>query len=311
MSTLYLTHPCFLDHDTGLGHPERADRMRAIEKAFAAEDFAPLVREASPVASDDAILRAHPRAYLDALREAAPEDETIYLDADTPMSPGTMKAVLHAAGGAVRAVDAVMGGEAQNAFCASRPPGHHAEPKRAMGFCFLSNIVIAAKHAREVHGAERVAVVDFDVHHGNGTQAAFWPDRNLLFASTHQMPLFPGTGALHETGVDNNIVNAPLSAGDDGDEFREAFRSRIFPALENFQPDLLLISAGFDAHMKDPLGGIGLVEDDYYWATCKLTEIAHKYASGRIVSLLEGGYHLNALADSAAVHVRALMDSGR
>ncbi len=311
MATLYLTHPCFLDHDTGPGHPERADRMRAIEKALAGEEFAALMRAEAPEAGEDAIARAHPRSYVEGLRSAAPESGEVYVYDDTPMSPGTMKAALHAAGAALRATDAVMSGEAQNAFCAIRPPGHHAEPKRAMGFCFLANAVIAAKHAREVHGAERIAVADFDVHHGNGTQAFFWADRNLLFASTHQMPLFPGTGHPNETGVANNIVNAPLRHGDDGAVFREAFQSRIFPALHNFQPDLLIISAGFDAHHKDPLGGIELVEDDFEWVTYKLAEIAHKYAAGRIVSVLEGGYHLNALGDSVAVHLKALMDAGR
>jgi acetoin utilization deacetylase AcuC-like enzyme len=310
MATLYITHPCFLDHDTGPGHPERPDRMRAIEKALSAEDFAPLIREEAPEASEDAIARAHPQSYINKLREIAPERGEVRLTEDTPMSPGTLKAALHAAGAAVRATDAVMSGEVQTAFCGVRPPGHHAEPKHAMGFCFFGNAVIAAKHARAVHGAERVAVVDFDVHHGNGTQALFWAERDLLFASTHQMPLFPGTGHLHETGVANNIVNAPLRDGDDGHQFRDAFKSRVLPALANHRPDLVIISAGFDAHYKDPLGGIELVEDDFYWATAKISEVAHKYASGRIVSLLEGGYHLNALADSTAVHVKALMDAG-
>ena len=311
MATLYITHPSFLGHDTGPGHPERPDRMRAIEKALSAEEFAPLIREEAPEASDEAIARAHPQAYVDMLRRIAPEAGEVRLTEDTPMSPGTLNAALHAAGAAVRATDAVMRGEVQTAFCGIRPPGHHAEPKHAMGFCFFGNAVIAAKHARAVHGAERVAVVDFDVHHGNGTQALFWADRDLLFASTHQMPLFPGTGELSDTGVANNIVNAPLSDGDDGRQFREAFNNRILPALANHRPDLVIISAGFDAHYKDPLGGIELVEDDFYWVTSKIAEVAHKYASGRVVSLLEGGYHLNALADSTAVHVRALMDAGR
>ncbi|MBX2805964.1 MAG: histone deacetylase family protein, partial [Hyphomicrobiales bacterium] len=254
MATLYLTHSCFLDHDTGPGHPERPDRMRAVEKALSADDFAPLIREETSAANDEAIARAHPQSYIDLLREIAPEEGEVYLTEDTPMSPGTLKAALHGAGAAVRAVDAVMNGEAQTAFCGVRPPGHHAEPKRAMGFCFFGNAAIAAKQAQVVHGAERVAVVDFDVHHGNGTQALFWAERDLLFASTHQMPLFPGTGHLHETGIADNIVNAPLRDGDDGQQFREAFNSRVLPALESHRPDLVIISAGFDAHYKDPLG---------------------------------------------------------
>jgi acetoin utilization deacetylase AcuC-like enzyme len=191
-----------------------------------------------------------------------------------------------------------------------RPPGHHAEPARAMGFCFFGNVAIAAHHARAKHGAERVAVVDFDVHHGNGTQAAFWADPNLFYASTHQMPLFPGTGDRNETGIAGNIVNAPLRPGNGGSEFQDAFRSRILPALANFAPDLLIISAGFDAHRDDPLASIELVEDDFAWATYKLAEIAAKHAGGRIVSALEGGYDLRALARSAGVHVSALMDAG-
>lgn len=311
MTTIYITHPCFLDHDTGLGHPERPDRLRAIEKALATEEFASLICEEAPEASEEAVRSAHPQPYIDALREIAPESGQAWMTEDTPMSSGTLKAAFHAAGAAVRGVDAVMSGEAQTVFCAARPPGHHAEPKHAMGFCFFSNAVIAARHARAVHGAERIAVVDFDVHHGNGTQTGFWAERDLLYASTHQMPLFPGTGHLYETGIADNIVNAPLRHGDDGYHFREAFKSRILPALENHRPDLMIVSAGFDAHVKDPLGGIELVEDDFHWVTCMLAEVAHKYASGRIVSLLEGGYHLNALADSVAVHVRALMEAGR
>lgn len=311
MATLYLTHPCFLDHETGPGHPERPDRLRAIRNTLSTEEFADLIREEAPAATEDAVARAHPQSYIDALRKISPESGEVHLTMDTPMSPGTLNAAFHAAGAAVRGVDAVLTGEAQTVFCAVRPPGHHAEPKHAMGFCFFSNAVIAARHACAVHGVERVAVVDFDVHHGNGTQTAFWADRDLLYASTHQMPLFPGTGELHETGIADNIVNGPLRDGDDGYHFREAFRSRILPALADHGPDIVIISAGFDAHYKDPLSSIGLVEDDFQWATFKIAELAHKYASGRIVSLLEGGYHLNALADSTAVHVRALIEAGR
>ena len=311
MTTLYITHPSFVDHDTGPGHPERPDRIRAIDKALSHESFEPLKREEAPKGTEEMILRVHPQAYIDAIREAAPESGLIHLDGDTLMSPGTMEAVLHGVGATVRATDAVMSGEVQNAFCGVRPPGHHAEPERAMGFCLFNNIAIAAMHARARHGAERVAVVDFDVHHGNGTQAAFWSDKNAFYASTHQMPLYPGTGAPRETGEANNICNAPLRAFDGGDQFREAMRSRIFPALMNFSPDMLFISAGFDAHKDDPLANLALVEDDFSWVTYQLAEIAHKKTGGRIVSLLEGGYDLAALARSAAFHVSALMEGGR
>jgi len=311
MTTLYLTHSCFLDHDTGPGHPERPDRMRAVEKVLSHELFAGLIREEAPPASEEDVARVHPPAFLEALRKASPETGHVYIDGDTPMSPTTLNVVFHAVGAAIRATDAVMTGEAQNAFCGVRPPGHHAEPERAMGFCFFNSVAIAAQYARARHGAERVAVVDFDVHHGNGTQAAFWSEPDLFYASTHEYPLYPGTGHRSETGVADNIVNAPLSAGDGGREFREAFRSRVLPELSNFAPDLLLISAGFDAHQDDPLARLNLVEDDFAWATYELAEVAHKCAGGRIVSLLEGGYHLTALARSVGVHVGALMQSGR
>ena len=311
MTTLYISHSCFLDHDTGPGHPERADRLRAIEKVLDHEIFMPLKREDAPEADDEVIARVHPQRYIDLIRKSSPERGEVFLDGDTLMSPGTLKAALHAVGGAIRATDAVMTGEMQNAFCAIRPPGHHAEPERAMGFCFFSNAAIAAHHARDKHGAERIAVMDFDVHHGNGTQAAFWSEPDLFYASTHEMPLYPGTGHTKETGETGNIVNAPLRAGDAGPAFRDAMTSRILPALSDFSPDLLIISAGFDAHRDDPLANLGLVEEDFSWATYKLAEIAHKHASGRVVSVLEGGYHLTGLAQSVAVHVNALMDAGR
>jgi acetoin utilization deacetylase AcuC-like enzyme len=310
MTTLYITHPSFLDHDTGPGHPERPDRMRAVDKVLSHEIFAALTREEAPEADDDAIGRVHPASYIELIRQTAPERGFAYIDGDTVMSPGTLGALYHGVGAVLRATDAVMGGEVANAFCGVRPPGHHAEPERAMGFCFFNNIAIAAQHARAKHGAERVAVIDFDVHHGNGTQAAFWSDRNLFYASTHQMPLYPGTGDLGETGISGNIVNAPLRAGNGGTEFKDAFRSRILPELTQFSPDILLCSAGFDAHRDDPLGGLALVEDDFAWVTYKLCEIAAKHAGGRMVSLLEGGYDLRGLAGSAGVHVRALMDAG-
>ncbi len=310
MTTLYITHASFLDHDTGPGHPERPDRLRAVEKVLTHELFTALKREEAPKADDEPIARVHPESYIDAIRAAAPEQGLVYLDGDTPMSPGTLNALYHGVGAAIRATDAVMSGEVANAFCGIRPPGHHAEPDRAMGFCFFNNVAIAAQHARARHGAERVAVIDFDVHHGNGTQAAFWSERNLFYGSTHQVPLYPGSGYQNETGAFGNIVNAPLRSGDAGPQFKDAFRGRILPELTNFAPDLVIVSAGFDAHRDDPLAGLQLVEEDFSWATYKLAEMAAKHAGGRLVSVLEGGYDLRALAGSAGAHVAALMDTG-
>lgn len=312
MATLLITHPCFVKHDTGPGHPERADRMRAIDKILAHDVFKDLVREEAPLREDvqEHIERAHSPAYFEKIRAAAEHpDHPVHLDPDTVVSPGSWEAALRAVGAGLHAVDAVMAGRAANAFCQVRPPGHHAEADRAMGFCLFSNAAIASHYARSKHGAERIAVVDFDVHHGNGTQAIFWPHRDLFYGSTHQMPLYPGTGALGETGA-GNIWNAPLRAGDGGERFREALESRILPALHNFGPDILLISAGFDAHQADPIANLRLVEADFLWATERLAEVAKRHSNGRIVSMLEGGYDLNALARSVAVHVKALMDAG-
>ncbi len=306
MTTLLLTHPACLAHDTGFGHPEQPARLRAIERALAAKDFSGLQREKAPLAELAAIERLHPEAYVAKIKAGIPKELHNSLDPDTVVSPGSWEAVLRATGAATRAVDQVMAGAADNAFCAVRPPGHHAEPSRAMGFCLFNCIGVAALHARAVHGASRVAVVDFDVHHGNGTQAAFWHDKDLFYGSTHQMPLFPGTGAKDETGV-GNIWNAPLAPGDDGENFRSAFSTRIMPALNAFAPDFLLVSAGFDAHVKDPLAQLRLQEDDFAWVTETLLEAAAKHSGGRLVSVLEGGYDLDALASSTAVHVRTLM----
>jgi acetoin utilization deacetylase AcuC-like enzyme len=306
MTTLLLTHPACFKHDTGFGHPERADRLRAIDQALEQERFRYLAREQAPLADLAVIERLHPRAYVEAVRAAIPKRDHNWLDPDTVVSPGSWDAALHATGAAIYAVDQVMAGQANNAFCAVRPPGHHAEPSRAMGFCLFNTVAVAALHARAAHGADRVAVVDFDVHHGNGTQAAFWSDKNLFYGSTHQMPLFPGTGALSETGV-GNIFNAPLNPGDDGDDFREAMLSRTLPALHDFGPDFLLVSAGFDAHVRDPLAQLRLVEADFVWITEKLLGIAAKHTGGKLVSTLEGGYDLDALASSTAAHVATLM----
>ena len=306
MTTLLLTHPACLEHDTGYGHPERADRLRAIESALEAERFHYLVREQAPLADLTVIERLHPKAYVEMVEASIPKRDHKWLDPDTVVSAGSWQAALRATGAAIRAVDEVMAGKVDNAFCAVRPPGHHAEPSRAMGFCLFNTVAIAALHARAAHGASRVAVVDFDVHHGNGTQAAFWSDKDLFYGSTHQMPLFPGTGAIDETGV-GNIFNAPLKPGDDGDDFRAAFDQRILPALDDFAPDLLLVSAGFDAHVRDPLAQLRLVEADFAWVADRLLEAAAKHCGGRLVSTLEGGFDLDALASSTAIHVETLM----
>jgi acetoin utilization deacetylase AcuC-like enzyme len=308
VTTLVISHSACLAHDMGEGHPERPDRLRAIERALEAEAFQGLARDTAPLADLAAIARVHPEAYIEAIHAAEPDHGRKRLDADTSMSPGTVEAALRAAGGAVFAVDEVMSGRVTNAFVAARPPGHHAEIATPMGFCFFNNAAIAARHAKAAHGAERVAIVDFDVHHGNGTQAIFWDDPTVMYASTHQMPHYPGTGALGERGEHDQIVNAPLRAGDGGEVFREAMEAAVLPRIEAFSPDLVIVSAGFDAHRRDPLGDINLVEEDYAWATRKLMEIARKTAHERVVSLLEGGYDLEGLARSAAAHVAALME---
>ncbi len=307
MTTLLLTHPASYGHEMGPGHPERPDRIRAIERSLEQEAFQTLAREQAPRVSRAALLRVHPEAYVAAIEQAAPIAGLARLDADTSMSPGTLEAAMHAAGGATFAVDEVMSGRVANAFVAARPPGHHAERATPMGFFFFNNAAIAARHAQAAHGAERVAIIDFDVHHGNGTQDIFWDDANVMYGSTHEMPLFPGTGAASERGAHGQIVNAPLRAGDGGEAFREALDTAILPRLEAFRPDLVVISAGFDAHRLDPLGGLNLVEADFGWATRRLMAIAQRSCDGRVVSLLEGGYDLTGLSRSAAAHVAALM----
>ncbi|MFZ0840508.1 MAG: histone deacetylase family protein [Xanthobacteraceae bacterium] len=307
MSTLYITHPACLNHLTPSGHPERPDRLRAIDRVLEHERFQTLARVAAPEASIDDIALCHPRDFIEEIAAAVPKEGMVRIDADTSMSPGSFAAALRAIGGALYAVDEVMTGKAPNAFCAMRPPGHHAETVRPMGFCFFNSAAIAARHAQKKHGAERVAIVDFDVHHGNGTQEIFWSDPTVMYCSTHEMPLYPGTGARSERGEHNTIVNAPLRAGDAGDAFRAAFEQTILPRLREFGPDLVVISAGFDAHLRDPLANLNLVEADYAWVTQKLMEIADAKADGRVVSLLEGGYDLQGLAASVAAHVTALM----
>ncbi len=307
MTTLYVSHPCALDHAMPEGHPERPARIQAVERALERESFAALVRCLAPRADLATAELAHPAEYVEMIASSAPEEGFVQIDSDTLMSPGTLKAALHAIGGATHAVDAVMTGECANAFVAMRPPGHHAERATPMGFCLFNTAVIAARHARKAHGATRVAVVDWDVHHGNGSQDILWDDRDVMYASTHQMPLFPGTGARTERGNHDTIVNVPLKAGDDGAVFREVFEAGILTRLDAFAPDLIVISAGFDAHHLDPLANLRLDESDFGWATRRLMEVAHKHGGGRVVSVLEGGYDLEGLRRSVGAHVDALM----
>jgi acetoin utilization deacetylase AcuC-like enzyme len=308
MTTILLSHEICHRHEMP-GSPESPSRLVAIEQALQNDDFHTLIREDCPSADIEYISLAHPVSYIEHIKRNIPASGSYQLDGDTSLCPYSYEAALKAAGGAVRAVDAVLSGEASNAFCSVRPPGHHAEKDRAMGFCLFNNAAIAALYARSAHDVERVAVVDFDVHHGNGTQDIFWNDPDMFYGSTHQMPLYPGTGAVSETGV-GNIVNTPLLPGADGEKIKEAFNDRIFPALFDFSPDLLVISAGFDAHIDDPLANLSLTTDDFRWLTLKLTEFADTNCKGRVISTLEGGYDLKALGESVAAHVAVLLDAG-
>ncbi len=280
--------------------------LRALE----AEEFLPLLREAAPAATPEQLHRVHPPRYVAAVLDIRPEPgDSVALDADTLMSAGSAEAALRAAGGAVHGVDAVMEGWARRAFVAVRPPGHHAEPGRAMGFCLFANAAVAARHAQARWGVTRVAVVDFDVHHGNGTQDICFADPTLFYASSHQYPCYPGTGAAAERGIADNVVNAPLPPGATGAQFRAAWSATLLPALDRFAPELLIVSAGFDAHKADPLAQLRLDTEDFGWITRRLVEVAERHCKGRIVSVLEGGYDLDALAASAALHVRILLQA--
>jgi acetoin utilization deacetylase AcuC-like enzyme len=307
MTTLLLTHRASLDHLTPPGHPERPDRIRAVDQVLSESRFDKLVREDAPEGTLDLVRLCHDEHYVEELRRIAPGKGLIYLDGDTSMSPGTWEAVMRGVGGAVAATDAVMSGAADNAFVAMRPPGHHAETNRPMGFCLFDHAAIAARHAQRKYGIARAAVVDFDVHHGNGTQEIFWADPTMMYCSTHQMPLFPGTGASGERGEHDTIVNAPLAPNDGSAKFRSAFENLILPQLQKFAPELIVISAGFDAHRRDPLANINLDAEDFGWVTRKLMDVAHSSAGGRVVSVLEGGYDLQGLKESVAAHVTALM----
>ncbi len=306
MTTRLYSHPIYLEHLTPPGHPERPDRLRAIARTLEDEAFAQLVHVELPAGDEATILYAHPEEYVEKIRRAIPDEGIARLDADTSASPKSWEAAITAIGAANAAVDDVFSGKADNVFVASRPPGHHAETSTAMGFCLFNNAAIAARYAQRRHGAERVAIVDWDVHHGNGTQEIFWRDPSVLYCSTHQMPLYPGTGRKDETGL-GNIVNAPLSPNTGSETFREAFKSRVLPAVDRFQPDLVIISAGFDAHHRDPLAEINLTEDDFDWATGQLMDRAARFSNNRVVSLLEGGYDLQGLAFSVGAHVKRLM----
>jgi acetoin utilization deacetylase AcuC-like enzyme len=306
MTTLIYTHQACLEHDPGSYHPESPERLRAVLAALGRPEFAGALRRDAPRAELDEVARVHARAFIEAVLAAVPQRGHAALDADTVLSPRSGEAALRAVGAVAAAVDAVVAGEADNAFCAVRPPGHHAEAGQAMGFCLFNSVAIGAQRARQLHGLERAAIVDFDVHHGNGTQAIFENNPHVFYASTHQAPLYPGTGARSETGV-GNVVNVPLRPMSGSSEFRHAFNEVILPALEDFRPDIILISAGFDAHRADPLAQLMLVEADYAWVTERLLACAARHCEGRLVSSLEGGYDLEALAASAAAHVGALL----
>ena len=306
MTTAIYTHPIMFEHPAREGHPERPDRLRSVCDALKDAQGLPLSFRTAEEADWDAIEAVHDRAYTQALRDAAPESRVVALDPDTSMGPASLEAARRAAGGVIQAVDAVEAGDVANAFCASRPPGHHATPSRAMGFCLINSVAVGAMHARAKHGRHRVAVVDFDVHHGNGTQDAFWSDADAFYASTHEFPHYPGSGAGEETGAHGNIVNAPLAAGAGGDAFRAAMERVVLPALDAFEPEFLFISAGFDAHERDPLASLCFTAEDFAWATRALCEVADQRCEGRVVSVLEGGYDLVALRESTLAHVGAL-----
>jgi acetoin utilization deacetylase AcuC-like enzyme len=306
LTTLLIEDPIFLRHLVPITHPERPDRLLAVGRALAQDRFKPLIRKPSQAADVALLTNTHPESYVEKIRKAVPAMGVAQIESDTWVSPDSFTVALHSIGAACLAIDEVMAGRVANAFSAMRPPGHHARPSYAMGFCLFNNIAIAARYAQKAHGAERVAIVDWDVHHGNGTQEIFWADPSVLYCSTHQMPLYPGTGHPSETGV-GNIVNCRLAPNDGAEVFKAAFNTRFLPALNAFRPDLILISCGFDAHHRDPLASINLTEEDFRWATRVLIEAAAKHCKGRIVSLLEGGYDLQALGDSTAAHVAELM----
>jgi acetoin utilization deacetylase AcuC-like enzyme len=308
MACAVITHPDCLRHDMGAGHPERPERLVAIEEQLVASGLGEhLTRFDAPLATDEQLARVHPADYVRAIREAAPQAGTVHLDPDTAMNPFTLNAALRAAGAAVLATDLVLKKKVTSAFCAVRPPGHHACRARPMGFCIFNNVAVAARHAVAAHGLERVAIVDFDVHHGNGTEDIFEGDENVLMVSTFQHPFYPYSGTEAPA---SNMVNVPLPAGAGSRQFREAVDEAWMPALEDFRPQLVIFSAGFDAHAEDDMAMLRLVDADYAWVTEKLKAVADRHAGGRMVSMLEGGYALSALARSVVQHVRVLAGLG-
>lgn len=308
MATQLYSHPSCIEHNPGTRHPECPDRLRSVMAGLEDDDFRHLERLEAPEIGLNLIEAVHGSSYVEHLLDAVPAEGRVSLDADTVMSPASGEAARRASGAAVAAVDAVIGKKTDNAFCAVRPPGHHAESSRAMGFCLFNSAAIAAFHARASHGLARVAVIDFDVHHGNGTQHSFENDPGLFYGSSHQSPAYPGTGARSETGIANNICNAPLPPGAGSAEFRDAYQNGILPALRYFNPEFLIISAGFDAHTRDPLAQLNVQTEDYAWVTRQLMDVADECCEGRLISLLEGGYDLDALRESTMTHVRTLMD---
>lgn len=306
MKTALITHADCLDHVTPSGHPEQVARLEHVLHALAPLD---LIRVTAPLAADDDLLRVHPKSYLDEIKRMRPDTGTVQVDADTHMSSGSVDAAYRAAGGTLRAVDMVLTGEAKNAFVATRPPGHHAETATAMGFCLFGNAALGAKHALDYHGLQRVAVVDFDVHHGNGTQDILWDDPRALTITSQQMPLWPGTGAANETGAHENVLNIPLEPETTGDTMRAVYSETVFPRLRAFAPELIIVSAGFDAHRDDPLAQLNWETDDFQWLGRELCSLAYEICNGRLVSVLEGGYDLHALATSAKVFVTELIEA--
>ena len=311
MATVFISHSDCLKHITPENHPERVDRLIRIMDSLKDFKDPDLVRLDAPEGSEFDILRVHPIEYLDNLKQKSPVDGFVALDPDTFMSAGSLRAAMRGVGGIIKAVDLVMTDQANNVFVVTRPPGHHAEKETSMGFCLFGNVSIAAKYALDHHKLPKVAVVDFDVHHGNGTQDILWNEKRSLFISSHQMPLYPGTGKENEIGIENNILNIPLPPNTMGKDFRYLYENKVFPALEKFSPDLLLVSAGFDAHASDPLANINLAEDDFAWVTGRLCDLADKHCNGRLVSTLEGGYDLDALAKCVTTHLKTLLDRGR
>ncbi|MGI9394168.1 MAG: histone deacetylase family protein [Boseongicola sp.] len=310
MATALFSHDAALNHVTPDGHPERVARIEAINQALGDEEFAALDRREAPLADRSEVLRCHPESYLARIESAIPASGWVSLDADTHVSPGSLEAALRGVGACVAGVNGVLNGDFANAFVAMRPPGHHAETSTAMGFCLFGNASIAAKHALDEHGLTRVAVLDFDVNHGNGTQDLLWDEPRTLFASSHQMPLYPGSGASHETGAHGNVINVPLPPMSGGAEMRRAWSDAILPAVDDFAPELVMVSAGFDAHVDDPLANLNWTVEDFEWVTEAIFDVADAHCGGRVVSTLEGGYDLSALAASVAAHVGVLMERG-